>query len=41
MAADGQSCFEQRRKPTRRDEFLKTMDAQVPWTALCEDQRSR
>ncbi|MBB1078254.1 IS5 family transposase, partial [Rhodoferax sp. 4810] len=24
------------RKPTRRDEFLKTMQAIVPWAALCE-----
>ena len=37
MAADAQSCFEQHRKPTRRDEFLKTMDALVPWAALCEE----
>ena len=29
--------FEQHRKPTRRDEFLKTMDALVPWSALCEE----
>ena len=28
--------FEQYRKPTRRDEFLKTMEAVVPWAALCE-----
>ena len=26
MAADSQSGYEQYRKPTRRDEFLKTMD---------------
>ena len=37
MAADAQSGFEQHRKPTRRDEFLKTMDALVPWAALCEE----
>lgn len=37
MAADAQSGFEQHRKPTRRDEFLKTMEALVPWTALCEE----
>ena len=37
MAADTQSGFEQHRKPTRRDEFLKTMDALVPWAALCEE----
>ena len=36
MAADPQSGFEQHRKPTRRDEFLKTMDALVPWEAFCE-----
>ncbi len=24
-------------KPTRRDEFLKSMDALVPWSALCEE----
>ncbi len=35
MAAD-QSGYEQYRKPTRRDEFLATMDAIVPWSALCE-----
>ena len=34
MAAD--QTFEQYRKPTRRDEFLKTMDSIVPWAALCE-----
>ena len=37
MAADAQLGFEQHRKPTRRDEFLKTMDSQVPWAALCEE----
>ena len=36
MAADQGSGFEQYRKPTRRDEFLKTMDAIVQWGALCE-----
>jgi IS5 family transposase len=35
MAADQESGYEQHRKPTRRDEFLKTMDAIVPWGALC------
>lgn len=35
MAAD-QSVYEQYRKPTRRDEFLATMQAIVPWSALCE-----
>ena len=34
MAAD--PTFESYRKPTRRDEFLKTMQAIVPWSALCE-----
>jgi len=34
MAAD--HTFENYRKPTRRDEFLKTMEAIVPWAALCE-----
>ncbi len=34
MAAD--QTFENYRKPTRRDEFLKTMEAIVPWTALCK-----
>jgi hypothetical protein len=34
MAAD--QTFENHRKPTRRDEFLKTMEAIVPWAALCE-----
>ena len=34
MAAD--QTFEHYRKPTRRDEFLKTMEAIVPWSALCE-----
>ena len=36
MAADQASGFENHRKPTRRDEFLKTMEAIVPWAALCE-----
>ena len=35
MAAD-QSGYEHYRKRTRRDEFLKTMEAIVPWAALCE-----
>jgi transposase, IS5 family len=30
MAADLQSGFEHYRKPTRRDEFLNTMEAIVP-----------
>lgn len=33
MAAD--QGFEQYRKPTRRDQFLQTMDRIVPWAALC------
>ncbi|MBU0828031.1 MAG: IS5 family transposase [Gammaproteobacteria bacterium] len=37
MAADAHSGFEQHRKPTRRDEFPKTMDALVPWAALCDE----
>lgn len=37
MAADQESGFEQYRKPTRRDEFLRTMEALVPWAALCEE----
>jgi len=35
MAADAPSGYEQYRKPTRRDEFLKTMEAIVPWSDLC------
>jgi transposase, IS5 family len=35
-AADQSAGFERYRKPTRRDEFLATMDAIVPWPALCE-----
>ena len=35
MAAD-QSGYEHYRQPARRDEFLKTMEAIVPWSALCE-----
>ena len=34
MAAD--QTFENYLKPTRRDAFLKTMEAIVPWSALCE-----
>ncbi|GAB2900885.1 hypothetical protein GCM10027046_32410 [Uliginosibacterium flavum] len=37
MAADQASGFEQYRKPTRRDEFLRTMEVPVPWAALCEE----
>ena len=35
-AADQSAGFERYRKPTRHDEFLATMNAIVPWTALCE-----
>jgi len=35
-AADQSAGFERYRKPTRRDEFLATMNSIVPWTALCE-----
>jgi len=33
MAAD--QGFEQYRKPTRRDEFLATMERLIPWAELC------
>lgn len=36
MAADQGAGFEQYRRPTRRDNFLKTMNDIVPWSALCE-----
>ena len=35
MAAD-QSGYEHYRKPTRRDEFLASMEVIVPWSTLCE-----
>ncbi|MFZ5530958.1 MAG: IS5 family transposase [Pseudomonadota bacterium] len=35
MAADQNSGFEQYRRPTRRDQFLATMEEIVPWAALC------
>ena len=35
MAADQNAGFEQFRKPTRRDEFLQTMDMIMPWADLC------
>ena len=35
QAADHQEAFERYRKPTRRDEFLATMDRIVPWNELC------
>lgn len=37
MAEDQGSGFALYAKPTRRDEFLKAMDALVPWSALCEE----
>jgi len=37
MANDAQSGSEQQRKPTRRDEFLKTMAARLPLSAQCEE----
>jgi IS5 family transposase len=36
MAADLESGFVHHRKPTRREEFLKTMQVIVPLSALCE-----
>jgi IS5 family transposase len=36
MAADQGAGFEQYRRPTKRDTFLSTMDAIVPWQQLCE-----
>jgi IS5 family transposase len=35
VAADQNAGFERFRKPTRRDEFLQTMDAIIPWAELC------
>lgn len=35
MAADQGAGFEQKRRPTRRDEFLETMNRIVPWEELC------
>lgn len=35
MTADQNAEFEQFRKPTRRDEFLQTMNAIIPWVELC------
>jgi transposase, IS5 family len=35
MAADQSESFERYRRPTRRDEFLATMERVVPWAALC------
>ena len=36
LAMAAYQTFENYRKPTRRDDFLKTMEAIVPWSALCE-----
>lgn len=35
MAADQNAHYELYRKPTKRDVFLATMEAIVPWAALC------
>jgi IS5 family transposase len=35
MAADQGAGFEQYRRPTKRDTFLKTMNDIVPWAELC------
>ena len=35
MLADLSAGFERYRKPTRRDEFLTTMEQIVPWSSLC------
>ena len=36
LATAADQSFENYRKPTRRDEFLKTMEAIVPWSGLCD-----
>jgi len=36
LALAAQQSFDSYRKPTRRDEFLKTMEIIVPWATLCE-----
>jgi hypothetical protein len=36
LAVAADRTFEQYRKPTRREVFLKTMEFIVPWAALCE-----
>jgi IS5 family transposase len=36
MAADQGAGFEQYRRPTKRDVFLRTVDEIVPWSELCE-----
>lgn len=35
VAVDQNACFEQHRRPTRRDVFLSTMEEIVPWSELC------
>ena len=35
MATNHETGFEQHRRPTRRDEFLDTMNRIVPWAELC------
>lgn len=35
MATDQNAEFERYRRPTKRDEFLKTMEDIVPWAELC------
>lgn len=35
MAADQNALYERYRRPTRRDQFLATMERIVPWAALC------
>jgi IS5 family transposase len=35
MAADQSASFERFRRPTRRYEFLATMERIVPWAELC------
>ena len=36
LAMSADQTFENYRKPIRRDEFFKAMEAIVPWSALCE-----
>ena len=36
LATVADQGFENYRKPTRRDEFLKTMEVIEPWSVLCE-----
>jgi IS5 family transposase len=35
MAVDQNAEFERYRRPTRRDQFLATMEQVVPWDELC------